>query len=179
MAKGKYEEWLQQEKLILIESWARDGLTEEQIAKNMDVSYSTLREWKKKYSALSAVLKKGKKMADVVMENALYERGLGGIRKVNKTFKLKHTYYDAQGRKCEKEELATGEDEIYIPGDTTAQIFWLKNRKPEQWRDKRIVEDGKEDKALKLIENMCTVADLFQNPISNRSIEALEETADE
>lgn len=74
------------------------------------------------------------------MENALYERGLGGIHEVKKTFKLRHTYYDAEGRKCEKEELATGIDEVYIPGDTTAQIYWLKNRKPEDWRDKRSVE---------------------------------------
>ena len=49
MAKGKYQEWLEPEKLILIEGWARDGLTDEQIAKNIGISRSTLNEWKNKY----------------------------------------------------------------------------------------------------------------------------------
>ncbi len=106
----------------------------------MGISLTTLKEWIKKYPSISTALKKGKEISDIKMENALYERGLGGIHEVKKTFKLKHTYYDGQGRKCEKEELATGIDEVYIPGDTTAQIYWLKNRKPEDWRDKRSVE---------------------------------------
>lgn len=46
MAKGKYEKWLKEENLLLLEGWARDGLTDEQIAKNMGVSYSTLKDWK-------------------------------------------------------------------------------------------------------------------------------------
>ena len=63
------------------------------------------------------------------------------MHEVKKTFKVKRTFYDEEGRKCEKEELKTGIDEVYIPGDTTAQIFWLKNRKPDQWRDKQEVQD--------------------------------------
>lgn len=46
-------------------------------------------------------------------------------------------YYDKNGKLCEKEVLKTGVDEVYVPGDTTAQIFWLKNRKPQDWRDKQ------------------------------------------
>ena len=53
MAKGKYEEWLTEEGITLLEGWARDGLTDEQIAKNMGVSHSTLYEWKKRYSEIS------------------------------------------------------------------------------------------------------------------------------
>ena len=56
-ARGKYHEWLTKEGLTLIEGWARDGLTDEQIAKNMCISPSTLYEWKKKYSEISESLK--------------------------------------------------------------------------------------------------------------------------
>ncbi len=146
MAKGKYEEWLQPEGLLKIESWSRNGLTKEDIAHNMGISLTTLKDWSKKYPPISTALKRGKEVADFRMENALYERGLGGIHEVKKTFKVKHSYYDEQGRKCEKEELVTAIDEVYVPGDTTAQIFWLKNRKPEQWRDKQNMEiSGKVD----------------------------------
>ena len=60
MAKGKYADWLTPEGLLKIEGWARDGLTDEQIAQNMGIAYSTLRSWRDKFSAISAVLKKGR-----------------------------------------------------------------------------------------------------------------------
>lgn len=137
MAKGKYQEWLEPEGLLKIEGWARDGLTDEQIAQNMGVAYSTFRTWRDKYSALSAVLKKNKDVADRRVENSLFERALGGTHEVRKTFKVKEKYYDDHGKLCEKEKLVQATDEVYIPGDTTAQIFWLKNRKPQDWRDKQ------------------------------------------
>ena len=140
MAKGKYEQWLTPEGLLKLEGWARDGLTDEQIAKNMGINRDTLYTWKKKYPDISDALKKGKEVVDRQVENSLLERAIGGAHEVKKTIKVKQTYYDAHGRKCEKEELKTVMDEIYIPGDTTAQIFWLKNRKPELWKDKQIVE---------------------------------------
>ena len=59
--------------------------------------------------------------------------------------------------------------------DTTAQIFWLKNRKPEEWRDKRVVDDGSEGKAAGLIQNMQTIADILQHPVANRNIKDFEE----
>lgn len=140
MAKGKYEQWLTPEGLLKIEGWARDGLTTEQIAECMGISRSTLNEWIKKHPDISDTIKKNKEIADRKVENSLYERALGGLHKVLKAFKVKETYYDKQGRKCEKEHIETATEEIYIPGDTTAQIFWLKNRKPEVWKDKQIVE---------------------------------------
>jgi len=138
LAKGKYKEWLEPEGLLKIEGWARDGLTDEEIAHNMGIRCSTLYEWKKKHSEISETLKKGKEVVDRIVENALFERAIGGSHKVKKTIKIRETYYDEYGRKCEKEHLATSYDEVYIPGDTTAQIFWLKNRKPDKWRDKPV-----------------------------------------
>lgn len=141
MAKGKYEEWLQPEGLLKLEAWARNGLTDEQIAKNMGVAPKTLYRWKEQHSQICQSLKKGKEVVDITVENALYKKALGYTVKLKKTFKTKHVIYDeATGRKLEEHErLEVGIDEIHIPADTVAQIFWLKNRKPEDWRDKRDV----------------------------------------
>ena len=140
MAKGKYQKWLEPESLILLEGWARDGLTDEQIAHNMGITVKTLWVWKNKYGKLCNALKKGKEVVDTIVENALLKKALGYNAQVNKTFKVKEVYYDDKGRRCEKEKLITAVDEIHIPSDTTAQIFWLKNRRPDKWRDKQNVE---------------------------------------
>lgn len=144
MAKGKYEYWLTSEGLLKIGGWARDGLTDEQIAKNMGISRSTLNEWCKKYPDISDTLKKEKEIADIQIENALFERAKGGTHKIKKAIKVKRTFYDNMGRKCDKEEVVIAEEETYTPGDTTAQIFWLKNRLPEKWREKQnlVLEGG-------------------------------------
>ena len=78
MSRGKFEYWLTDDGLTLLEGWARDGLTDEQIAHNMGVAYSTFRVWKEKYSAISAVLKKSKEIVDFEVENALLDAALGG-----------------------------------------------------------------------------------------------------
>ena len=70
MAKGKYEKWIKPEGLILLEGWARDGLTDEQIAHNMNISTTTLYDWKNKYPVISDTLKKGKEVVDYEVENA-------------------------------------------------------------------------------------------------------------
>ena len=120
MAKGKYHEWLSEDGLIKIQGWARDGLIDEQIAHNMGITTKTLYEWKNKYSEISEALKKGKEVIDRQVENALLKRALGYA--YDET-----TYEDGVETKRVKKEVAP---------DTTAQIFWLKNRKPAEWRDK-------------------------------------------
>lgn len=102
MAKGKYEKWLEPENLLRIEGWARDGLTDEDIAANMGISRSTLNDWKNKHSDISDALKKGKEVVDRQVENALLKEALDG--------------------------------------NITAIIYWLNNRKPDKWRNKRTVE---------------------------------------
>lgn len=126
MAKGKYEYWLTPEGLIKLEGWARDGLTDEQIAKNMKISPATLYNWKKDHLEILESLKKGKEVVDYEVENALLKRALGYTVKEEKLTK------DGETVELERE----------VPGDVTAQIFWLKNRKPDVWRDKRENEDN-------------------------------------
>lgn len=120
MAKGKYREWLSEDGLIKIQGWARDGLIDEQIAHNMGITTKTLYEWKNKYGEISEALKKGKEVIDRQVENALLKRALGYA--YDET-----TYEDGVETKRVTKEVAP---------DTTAQIFWLKNRKPAEWRDK-------------------------------------------
>lgn len=77
MAKGKYQEWIAEEGLLLIEGWARDGLTDEQIAHNMGIGVRTLYVWKDKYAQILQALKRGKEVVDRQVENALLKRALG------------------------------------------------------------------------------------------------------
>lgn len=138
MAKGKYREWLESEGLLKIEGWARDGLVEEQIAKNMGISVSTINEWKNRFPEIKEALKKGKEVVDREVENALLKRALG-------------YEYEEITEKYEMGELTeTKVTKKQVVPDTTAQIFWLKNRKPREWRDKVVnavqVEPNEETK---------------------------------
>ena len=128
MALGKINEWLEKDKLILLEGWARDGLTDEQIAKNMGIAPSTLYEWKKKSKEFSESLKKGKEVVDFEVENALLKRALG---------------YEYEEETYEN-GILTKKVEKHVAPDTTAQIFWLKNRKPNTWKDKIETDEDKE-----------------------------------
>lgn len=135
--------------MILVRGWAKDGLTDEQIAKNLGIAVDTFYRYKNKYSEFSEVLKKGKEVSDYEVENALYNKAIGYNTKVKKAFKVKNVEYDDYGKKIrEYEEIVLAEEEIHIPADTTAQIFWLKNRKSNAWKDKR--ENESDD--TKLIE---------------------------
>lgn len=127
MAKGKYEYWLTQEGLLKVEGWARDGLTDEQIAQNIGVTTKTLYEWKKSYGEICESLKRGKEIVDRQVENALLKRALG--------YECNEVREEYEGNSMVKRTVIQKE----IPPDTTAQIFWLKNRKPEDWRDKKDV----------------------------------------
>lgn len=98
MAKSRIDEWLTKDALILLEGWARSGLTDEQIAHNMGIGKTTFYDWKQKSPNFANALKKTKEVVDFEVENALYKNA--------------------------------------INGNVTAQIFWLKNRKKKEWREK-------------------------------------------
>lgn len=136
MAKGKYEYWISPDGILRLEAYARDGLTDEAVAKKMEISASTLYEWKKKYPEISESLKKGKEIPDIKVENKLYESACGIKITLKKPIKVKEVTYSDGKRVKETEKVVEAEEEIYIPPNVTAQIFWLKNRKPETWKQK-------------------------------------------
>ena len=106
MAKSKWEDI--KDKLTLVEGWARDGLTNEQIAHNLGISIALLYKYQKEHIEFLESLKKGKEVIDYQVENALLKNALDG--------------------------------------NVTAQIYWLNNRKPQQWKSKREnTESNKEE----------------------------------
>ena len=128
MAKGKYEYWLTPEGLLKLEGWARDGLTDEQIAEKMGINKATLYRWKEKYCDICDTLKRGKEVVDFQVENALLKRALG-------------YEYEEVSEKYESGTLTEKKvTKKQVVPDTTAQIFWLKNRRPDKWKDKQDVQ---------------------------------------
>lgn len=191
MTKGKYKEWLTEDNLLKLRSWARDGLTNEQIAKKMGIARSTLQAWIKAHKDISDALKKGKEVVDAEIEDSLIS-----------TMK-KHTVTTIQYKMVKKDELvlkaerqkfmnvykldhpdatkdqiliATAENvEVYeqipliktvteVDPNVSSMIFWLKNRKPDTYRDqtfqklneanarKAIAEANISEKQLKALE---------------------------
>lgn len=78
MATGRYQEWLKPEKLLLLQGWKRDGLTDEQIAQKIGVAPRTLETWKKNYVQIKQCLKVGKEQANFIIENELFNKAKGG-----------------------------------------------------------------------------------------------------
>lgn len=120
--KKEYDE--QAYKLCLL------GATDKEMADFFGVSEVTFNAWKKNHPEFLKSLKAGKESADANVAKSLYHRALGYSHPEDKIFN------------------DNGEPLIiptikYYPPDTTAAIFWLKNRKPQEWRDKRELElDG-------------------------------------
>lgn len=235
---AKIEQWLTEEGLLQLEAWARNGLTDEQIAANIGIGKTTLYRWKNEFREIRESLKKGKEVVDIQVENALLKRALGYTytevtkeRIIDTGQKERHggetelteqewffaqKYFNGKCAYCGEDTSHPTKDHIkplisggtlrmdnvlpccqkcnsskkdnemiswfeaqkfYKPErlskimdyinlvlslkampsttselvvtkevtktvvpDTTAQIFWLKNRKPEEWRDKKDVE---------------------------------------
>jgi len=99
------------------------GFTNEEIADFWGRSRRSLQRWLKKYPEFSHTLKAAKSKADKRVEESLYNRALG------------HEYtektYEKRGGKMALMKEVTKE----VVSSTTAQIFWLKNRRPDLWRD--------------------------------------------
>ncbi|GAA0861732.1 transposase [Paraclostridium tenue] len=139
MAKSKYFTHVEP-KLTLIEGWARDGLTDEQIAEKIGIHISTLYDYKKKYSEFSESLKRGKEIVDYEVENALLKRALG--------YEYDEVIYE-NGKETKRVTKQ-------VAPDTTAQIFWLKNRRPDKWRDKQVVESNNTIEVKNPLEGLST-----------------------
>lgn len=109
---------------------AKLGATDIQIADFFGVDVRTVSLWKITHKEFSQSLKAGKDELDARVEQSLYHRAMGFERDSVKIFLNK------QG------EPVTVPFREVVPPDTTACIFWLKNRKRDQWRDKSEVDHG-------------------------------------
>lgn len=131
---------------------AAKGKTEAQVAVALGVSLTTLKNWKKKQPKFLVALQKGKDEADADVENSLYLRATG------------YQHHETDIRVIEGQIVMTQMTKHYPP-DATSMIFWLKNRKPKEWRDK--IEtgvtdaEGKDVKPLDLYEAARKIAFLL------------------
>lgn len=121
--------------LLRVEGWARDGLTDPQIAGNIGIGLSTYYAWQDRFPKFREAIKKGKAPVDQAVENSMFRNATG---------------YDYEETITDIEEMPDGKQKKHVrklkkhkPPDTLAQIFWLKNRRPDIWRDKPVtVEDN-------------------------------------
>lgn len=162
MAKGKYEKWLEKDNLTRLKAWARDGLTDEQIAQNMGISIRTLYTWKSKYVQIMQALKKNKEIVDAEIEESLISTmqkhtittiQYKMVKKDDLVLKAERTkfmnVYKLDHPEATKDQIliATAESvDVYeqipmiktvteVDPNISSMIFWLKNREPDKYRD--------------------------------------------
>lgn len=133
MATGKYKEWLEPDKLILLQGWRRDGLSYEQIAANIGISTQTFNDWVWKYKEIKDAVKKGEEVCVYEVENALYKAAVG--YDVTETDQTETVYPD--GTKVVNKHAK----KRHIPPSVGAICFILKNRRSSKWKDKPAVVD--------------------------------------
>lgn len=134
----KIKRWLTKEGLLKIEGWARDGLIDEQIARNMGVTRVTLHNWRKKHPIIDQYVRRGKEVIDREVENALLKRATG--------YTYEEVTVEREKNGDDFESVETKRVKRQVPPDSTAIIFWLKNRKPDAWRDRREIDHSGEMK---------------------------------
>lgn len=131
-------QWLSADGLLRIEGWAREGLTDEQLAGRMGIARCTLYEWKQKHKALRDAIKSGKAPVDTMVENALLKSALGFENTVRKAIKV-------------DDKIVYVNETTYYPPNTAAAIFWLKNRRPDRWRDKPVEEKAQGESTIDIL----------------------------
>ena len=123
-----------------MEGYAREGLSDVQIAEKMRISLTTYYDWQNKYPELSEAIKKGKAPVDEMVENALFKRAVGySYVETTTDFELIDTgKVDEDGKPVmEKKIKSVRSVKKEMAPDVGAAAFWLKNRRPDRWREKR------------------------------------------
>lgn len=121
------KEWETEDSLLLLRGWARDGLTDEQIAQKIGISRGTLIAWKRKSAILLNALKKTKEMANREVEEMLFKRAMG--------FYVEEEVTETRMNGDQEELTLKRKTKKFIPPSETAMIYWLKNRMKEIYRD--------------------------------------------
>ena len=137
-------EWLEEDNLMLLECWARDGYTFQDIANRIGISISTLRMWRREYPEIDSALKKGREIIDYKVENALLKSALG-----YQTKEVKITTTIRYGKTVETVKEVT--DKEQAPNVSAIQC-WLYNRLPSKWKKNRdqLIELDDEDTKIQV-----------------------------
>lgn len=127
---ARAEKWMEQGSLDLLTGWSREGMNLEEIAEKMGIGVATLRRWRKKYPKIDEALKRGSDAADIAVESALFKRAVGYVvEEVTKQL-------DKSG-----ELVVVKVVQKVVEPNVTAQLFWLKNRRPDLWSERVDVSD--------------------------------------
>lgn len=163
------------------------GATDKDIADFFEVCEATINNWKLAHPEFVAQLKAGKKQADIHIASKLFNRAEGARWTEQVAVKIKVEYYDeATGKKIRTEERVEVIDLLKgAAPDTTAIIFWLKNRDPRGWRDKQELQHtGKDGEALQfeqvmadLPEEMLIVLDALQARLASGAEDGADQPA--
>ena len=137
-------EWLEEDNLMLLECWARDGYTFQDIANRIGIAVSTLRMWRMQYPDIDNALKKGREIIDYKVENALLKSALGYHTK-----EVKVTTTIRFGKTVETIKEVT--DKEQAPNVSAIQC-WLYNRLPNKWKKNRdsLIELNEEDTKIQV-----------------------------
>lgn len=137
-------DWLEEDNLMLLECWARDGYTFQDIANRIGISINTLRAWRAQYPEIDSALKKGREIIDYKVENALLKSALG-----YKTKEVKVTTTIRFGKTVETIKEVT--DKEQAPNVSAIQC-WLYNRLPNKWKKNRdqLIELDDEDTKIQV-----------------------------
>lgn len=112
----------------MVKALTESGAINTELAEKLKVSVPTLNAWSKKYPEFFSAKKEGKDKVDKEVEISLFKKAIG------------YEYVETKEIVSDKDGKRTETTVKFVPPDVTAQIFWLKNRQPHDWRDKRDVE---------------------------------------
>lgn len=145
-------DWLEEDNLMLLECWARDGYTYKDIANRIGITEKQLRSWRTKYPEIKQALKYGREIVDYKVENALLKSALGYKTQETKVV----VELDRETGELVKTRRETTTKE-FSPNVTAIQV-WLYNRCQDKWKKNRdaIVELGEEDSSLQITVTRAT-----------------------
>lgn len=167
------EEWLEEDNLMLLECWARDGYTYTDIANRIGIDLSTLRRWRVQYPEIEHALKQGREIIDYKVENALLKSALG-----YKTKEVKVTTTIRYGKTVETVKEVT--DKEQAPNVSAIQC-WLYNRLPDKWKKNRdqLIELDEEDTKIQVTVTRASAGQTTKAQHTNGEDEIDEEWQDE
>lgn len=155
------DKWLEDDNLLLLEAWARDGYTLTDIARRIGINLDTLVIWKKKYEPIRAALSIGKELVDYKVENALLKSALG-----YRTKDVKVTTTMRYGKVVETIKETTDRE---VAPNVTAIQMWLYNRQKDKWKNmsssKSMLDEMGDDSTIEITVTRASKNESgFENP---------------
>ena len=167
-----WKEWKSEENLGRLECWARAGLTDRMIAEEkIGIPEGGFEAWKQACPEIRERLDRGRELADNEVENALLRSARGYTVTIREPVKVRRQV----GGKCVEDSIEMVDKTIHVPASVPAQIFWLKNRRPNLWKER--LDPRRDDRTVeKVNEAMRGYDELFRNPVPDRKQEDMQDT---